>query len=175
MAHDLEPRRLRPRLARRLAGFVLSLLLLALCVAALVSSPLLGAVGVLLFGFAAVSFGIRLFHARAYATELDPEGFRTFDALGRPVHDVRWTEVEHFTVFTGNGLAGAGTALHLAWRCQPRRPGDGRQPWVRGGVNAVGEEYDGALPDPYLGIDDVVALFKRYADVAKGRRTGGLV
>jgi hypothetical protein len=37
---------------------------------------------------------------------------------------------------------------------------------VRGGVNRVGEEYDGALADPYLGIEPMLELFKRYADAA---------
>jgi hypothetical protein len=36
----------------------------------------------------------------------------------------------------------------------------------------VGEEYDGALPDPYLGIEPMLELFSGYADAA-GRRGAG--
>jgi hypothetical protein len=168
VADALMPRRLRPRLRRRLPLFVASVLMLALCVAAAFSNPILGAVGILLFGFAAVNAGLRLFHRHAYATELDAEGFRTFDALGRPVHRVLWRDVAHLTVFHGNGMRGAGTLLMLAWRCEPRQPGDGRQPWVRGGRNFAGEEFDGALPDPYDGIEAILALFTSYADAAHG-------
>ena len=89
--------------------------------------------------------------------------------MGRPVHRVRWADVEHLTVFHGNGLGGAGSVLHLAWRCHPRQPGRGRQPWVRGGRNFAGEEFDGALPDPYLGIEAKLVLFKRHADAAEAR------
>jgi hypothetical protein len=160
---------LRPRLRRRLPFFVVSVLLLALSVTALFFAPIVGAIGVLLFGFAAVNAGLRLFHPRSYATELDADGFRTFDAMGRPVHDVRWTEVEHLTVFHGNGMGGPGTILLLAWRCRPRHPGQGRQAWARGGRNFAGEEFDGSLPDPYLGIERMLELFKRHTDAATGR------
>jgi hypothetical protein len=162
----IPPRLLRPGLRRRLPLFVLSVPVLALCVAGLFFSPIAGVVGVLLFGFAAVNAGIRLFNPRSYATRLDPEGFTTYDALGRKVHRVRWADVAHLTVFHGNGMGGPGTVLHLAWRCEPRQPGRGRQPWSRGGRNFAGEEFDGALPDPYLGIEPMLALFKRYADAA---------
>ena len=155
--------------------FVLSVLLLALGIAALAGGALVGVVAVLLFGFATVNGAFRLFARRSYATELDDDGFRTFDALGRPVHTVRWTEVEHLTVFHGNGLRGAGSTLHLAWRCRPRRPGAGRQPWVRGGTNGVGEAYDGALPDRYLGIEPMLALFKERADAAKAHASRELL
>jgi hypothetical protein len=162
----LSARVLRPSLRRRVPFLVLALVLLVMSVWAVFFAPLIGAAGVLLFGFGAVVGAIRLVHPRSYATELDPQGFRTFDTLGRPVHDVRWQDVEHLTVFHGNGFTGPGTVLHLARRCRPRQPGSGRQPWVRGGVNRVGEEYDGALPDPYLGIEPMLELFKRYADAA---------
>ena len=160
-------RLLRPSLRRRLPFFVLSVLLLALSVVALFYAPVAGAIGVLLFGFATANASLRLFHPRSYATELDERGFRTFDAMGRPVHDVRWTDVEHLTVFHGNGMGGPGTVVHLAWRCHPRQPGNGRQPWVRGGTNFAGEPFDGALPDPYLGIEPMLELFRRSADAAK--------
>jgi hypothetical protein len=158
----------RRRRRRGLPFFVLAMLLLALSIVALAYSPVAGIVGVLVFGFTAVNAGVRLLHPRSYATRLTPEGFETFDYRGRPVHRVRWSDVAHLTVFNGNGLGGAGTVLHLAWRCDPRQPGQGRQPWVRGGRNVVGEEFDGALPDPYLGIEAMLALFKRYADAARG-------
>jgi hypothetical protein len=161
---------LRPRLRRRLPFFVVSVLLLALSVIALFYSPIVGAVGVLLFGFATANASLRLFHPRSYATELDPEEFRVYDAMGRLVHRVRWTEVAHLTVFHGNGMGGPGTLLLLAWRCEPRRPGSGRQPWARGGRNFAGEEFDGALPDPYMGIEPMLELFKRHADAAKRAR-----
>jgi hypothetical protein len=77
------------------------------------------------------------------------------------------TAAGDLTVFNGNGLTGPGTALHVAWRCSPRCPGEGRQPWVRGGTNVVGESYDGALPDPYLGIEPMLQLMKGYADAAR--------
>ena len=112
-------RRLRPSLRRRLPFFVLALLLFAMSVAALFFSPIVGAVGVLVFGFALANASLRLFHPRSYATDLDEHGFRTYDAMGRPVHDVAWTDVEHLTVFHGNGLGGPGTVIHLAWRCKP--------------------------------------------------------
>jgi hypothetical protein len=168
MDPELNPQVLRPRLRRRLPFFALAVLLLALSVWALFYAPVIGAVGVLLFGFGTAVGALRLMHPRSYATQLDAEGFRTFDTLGRPVHDVQWAAVEHLTVFNGNGFTGPGTVLHLAWRCRPRRPGVGRQPWVRGGRNSVGEEYDGALPDPYLGIEAMLALFKRHVDAAHG-------
>jgi hypothetical protein len=161
------PRVLRPSLKRRVPYFVLAVLVLALMVAALFYTPILGAIGVLFFGFAVVNAGFRLFHPRSYATELDEDGFRTFDSMGRPVHHVRWADIEHLTVFHGNSLRGPGTALHLAWRCHPRQPGHGRQPWSGGGRNFAGEEFDGALPDPYLGIEPMLELFKARADAAK--------
>ena len=162
-------RRLRPSLRRRVPFFVLALLLFAMSVTALFFSPIVGAVGVLVFGFALANASLRLFHPRSYATDLDEHGFRTYDAMGRPVHDVAWTDVEHLTVFHGNGLGGPGTVIHLAWRSNPRQHADGRQPWVRGGTNFAGEEFDGALPDPYLGIEPMLELFKRSADAAKAR------
>lgn len=164
-------RLLRPRLRRRIPFFVGALVLLAMSVVALFYNPVFGAIGVLLFGFATVNGALRLFHPRSYATELGPDGFRVYDSMGRLVHDVRWDEVAHLTVFNGNGFGGPGTVLHAAWRCQPRRPGRGRQPWVRGGTNSVGEAYDGALPDPYLGIRPMLELMKRYADGARGAAT----
>jgi hypothetical protein len=174
-APESSPRVLRPRLRRRVPFFVVSVLLFALSVTALFFSPVVGAVGVALFGFAVANATLRLFHPRSYATELDDEGFRTFGATGRPAHRVRWAEVAHLTVFHGNGMGGPGTLLLLAWRCEPRRPGDGRQPWVRGGRNFAGEEFDGALPDPYLGIEQMLELFKRRADAAHEHegRAGG--
>lgn len=158
---------LRPRLRRRLPFFVLAVGLLALSVVAAFYNPIVGAIGIALFGFAAVNASFRLFHPRSYATELSPDGFRVFDSLGRKVHDVSWADVEHLTVFNGNGLTGPGTVLQVAWRCSPRCPGEGRQPWVRGGTNVVGESYDGALPDPYLGIEPMLELMKSYADSAR--------
>ena len=158
---------LRPGLRRRLPFFVLAVGLLALSVVTVFYNPLVGAIGILLFGFAAVNASLRLFHPRSYATELGRDGFRVFDSMGRMVHDVRWADVEHLTVFNANGLTGPGTVLHVAWRCLPRCPGEGRQPWVRGGTNVVGESYDGALPDPYLGIEPMLALMKGYADAAR--------
>jgi hypothetical protein len=161
---------LRPSLRRRrIPYFVLGVLLLALSVAALFYNPVVGTLGVLFTGFAVVNATLRLFHPRSYATELDEDEFRTFDSMGRPVHRVRWVDLEHLTVFNGNSFGGPGTVLHLAWRCYPRQPGRGRQPWVRGGRNIVGEEFDGALPDPYLGIKPMLELFRQHADAAKAR------
>jgi hypothetical protein len=160
-------RALRPRLRRRLPYFVLAVGLLALSVGAAFYNPIVGALGIAFAGFAAVNASFRLFHPRSYATELGPDSFRVFDWRGRKVHDVRWVDVEHLTVFNGNGFTGPGTVLHVAWRCSPRCPGEGRQPWVRGGTNVVGESYDGALPDPYLGIKPMLQLMKDHADAAR--------
>ena len=99
----------------------------------------------------------------------DDRGF----ARKRLVHRVRWTDVEHLTVFHGNGLSGPGTVLHLAWRCRPRQPGPGRQPWAGGGRNFAGEEFDGALPDPYAGIEPMLDLFKDRVDATKARASIG--
>jgi hypothetical protein len=159
---------LRPRLGPRIVLLTGSVLLLALSLAAALSEALIGVPGVLLFGFATANAALRVFHPRSYATELDGNGFRTFDALGRPVHEVAWRDITYLTVFAGNGLRGAGTALHLAWRSEPPSPGRGRQPWVRGGRDIAGERFDGALPDPYLGADTMLALFKGRADAARG-------
>ena len=163
---------LRPSLGRRRLPFlIIAMPVLALGIAALFFAPVLGVI-VTLFGLLAVGLGLaRLLIARSYATELDAEGFHTFDSFGRRVHDVRWADVEHLTVFQGNGFRGPGTEMHLAWRCGPRRQ-RGRaklQPWVKGGRNALGEEFDGALPDPYLGYEAMIELFKARADAAKAR------
>jgi hypothetical protein len=117
---------------------VLSVLLLAMSIVALFYSPLAGAAGVILFGFAAFIGALRLFHPRSYLTELDAEGFHTFDSFGRPVHRVAWADV-HLTVLHGNGLGGPGTLLLLAWRCLPRQPDHGRLPWLRARRNFAGE------------------------------------
>ena len=114
---------LRPGLRRRLPFFVLAVGLLALSVVTVFYNPLVGAIGIVLFGFAAVNASLRLFHPRSYATELGRDGFRVFDSMGRKVHDVRWADVEDLTVFNANGLTGPGTVLHVAWRCLPRCPG----------------------------------------------------
>jgi hypothetical protein len=157
---------LHPSLAGRVVYFVGAWALFAMCVVALFFNPILGAIGIVLFGFAAANSGMRLFVPRSYATELDDHGFRVYDSFGRLVHDVDWASVAHLTVFGGNGLRGPGTSQFLAWRCEPRRPGHGRQPWARGGVNNVGEEYDGALPAAYLGIHEMLALFQERAQRA---------
>jgi hypothetical protein len=173
MAGELTPPRvLRPAPRRRLAYFIGAVLLLAFSVVGLFYAPVVAALGVLLFGFAAVNGAFRAFHPLSYATRLDGEGFEVFGALGKRVHHIRWAQVAHLTVFHANGFTGPGTVLTLAWRCEPRCPGHGRQPWVRGGRNKVGEEYDGALPDPYLGIEPMLELFSGYADAA-GRRPAG--
>jgi hypothetical protein len=138
---------------------------------ALFYSLLAGLAGVLLFGFAAFIAALRLFHPRSHATELDAEGFSTFDSFGRLVHRVSWTDVEHLTVVHGNGMGGPGTLLLLAWRCLPRQPDHGRLPWFRARRNFAGEEIDGALPDPYLGIETMLELFKQRADEAKHLRS----
>lgn len=163
------PRLLRPALRRRVVFFVLGALLLALAITALFFSPIVGVIGVLFTGFAVVNGAFRLWHPLSYATRLDADGFETFSAMGKRVHHIQWPQIAHLTVFNANGFTGPGTVLTLAWRCEPRCPGHGRQPWVRGGRNKVGEEYDGALPDPYLGIEPMLELFSGYADAA-GRR-----
>jgi hypothetical protein len=172
MAVVTQPQLLRPRLKRRLPFFVVSWLVFALCAVALFFNPVVGAIGVLVFGFAAVNASLRMFRTRSYATELDDERFRVYDAMGRLVHDVRWADLEHLTVFHGNGMGGPGTLMLLAWRCRPRQPGKGRQPWAKGGRNFQGEEFDGALPDPYMGIEPMLELFKRHAEAAAPSAAG---
>jgi hypothetical protein len=157
---------LHPSLGGRVVYFVGACALFAMSIVALFFNPIAGAIGVLLFGFAMVNASFRLFHPRSYATELDDRGFRVYDSLGRLVHDVAWSDVAHLTVFTGNGLRGPGTSQFLAWRCEPRQPGHGRQPWASGGINNVGEAYDGALPAAYLGIHHMLALFQERAQRA---------
>jgi hypothetical protein len=139
------PRRLRPRLRRRLPLFVLSVLLLAMSIVALFYSPLVGIASVLFFGFAAIIAALRLFHPRSYATELDANGFSTFDSFGRQLHRVAWADIEHLTVVHGNGIGGPGTLLLLAWRCLPRQPDHRLPSWLRARRNFAGEEIDGAL------------------------------
>jgi hypothetical protein len=157
---------LRPALGARVVFFVLAVALLALSAVGVFFNPISGVLGVLIFGFATVNATLRLFHPRSYATELSEHGFRVFDSLGRLVHDVAWAEVAHLTMFNGNGLRGPGSSLLLAWRCDPRRRGPGRQPWAHGGHTATGEEFDGALPSAYLGIERMLELFKQRADAA---------
>jgi hypothetical protein len=161
------PRRLRPRLRRRLPLFVLSVLLLAMSIVALFYSPLVGIASVLFFGFAAIIAALRLFHPRSYATELDANGFSTFDSFGRQLHRVAWADIEHLTVVHGNGIGGPGTLLLLAWRCLPRQPDHRLPSWLRARRNFAGEEIDGALPDPYVGIEPMLELFKQRAHEAK--------
>jgi hypothetical protein len=157
---------LHPGLPARIVYFAGAVALLGLCVVGLFFNPIVGALGVVLFGFATVNASFRLFHPRSYVTELGEDGFRVYDSLGRLVHDVAWAEVAHLTVFEGNGLRGPGSSLFLAWRCEPRRPRSGRQPWARGGTNRLGEAIDGALPSAYIGIDRMLTLFEEHAERA---------
>ena len=165
----MSPLILRPARRRRVIYLVGAWGLLALSVLAAFYAPVVGLLGSLFWGFAAVNAAVRMWHPRAYATEVDGDGFRAYNWRGRLVHDVPWVDVAHLTIFHGNGLRGAGSVLFLAWRCEPRRRRRGVQPWVRGGRNKVGETYDGALPDEYLGIERMLALFKEHADAAKAR------
>jgi hypothetical protein len=163
----MTPRVLHPRLRPRIIYLVLASLLLAMCIFATVLGAWFALLGVLLFGAATVNGVLRLTGERAYATELDADGFRVHDSFGRVVHDVRWAEVEELLPFRGNGLAGPGTQLHVAWRCNPRRPGKGRQPWARGG-----KDFDGALPDAYLGFEPTLELMLSYANANTNATTG---
>jgi hypothetical protein len=168
MSPETLPRRvLEPRLWPRIVYLVLSVLLFAMSVFATVLGGWAAILGILLFGAATVNGLMRLFGSRSYVTELDATGFKVFDSFGRPVHDVLWDEVEELVPFRGNSLAGPGTQLHVGWRCRPRPPGKGRQPWVRGGA-----DFDGALPDAYLGFDETLALMLRYANAADGNGAG---
>jgi hypothetical protein len=159
------PNVLRPALRERVIYLLLTAVAVAISAGALFYNPVVGAAAVLVFGFAAINAAFRIWHPRSYATELDDDGFRTFGAWGQLVHEVRWDEVAHLTVFHGNGLRVAGTVL--AWRCEPRRRRRGLQPAVKGGRNRVGEEFDGALPDDYLGIEPMLVLFQERADAAR--------
>jgi hypothetical protein len=164
----VSPRLLRPRLRRRIAYLVLCVPLLALGIAAAASGVWIGWVLLAFALFAFVNACLRLFVPRSYATELLPDGFRAYDAFGHLVHDVGWDEVAHLTVFHGNGFR-PGSVLLVAWRCEPRRPGHGRQPWAKGGRNFAGEEFDGALPDPYLGAKPMLNLMLEYIEAAPNR------
>jgi hypothetical protein len=160
---------LRPSLRRRLPFLVLALVLLAFLVAVATYNPLIALPGLLFVGFGAANAAVRMFHPRSYVTELDDHEFRVHDYRGRLVHRVPWADVVRLTVFNGNSMRGPGTALHLAWRCDPPCPRRGRQPWSGGGRNFAGERFDGALPDPYLGIDRMLELFAERVDAAKAR------
>lgn len=164
----MSPRLLRPPLRRRVAMFLLCLPLLAIAIGAGTSGAWIGWVLLAFMLFALGNASLRLLHPRSYATELLPEGFRAYDSFGRVVHDVAWNEVAHLTVFHGNGFT-PGSRLLVAWRCEPRRPGHGRQPWVKGGRNFAGEEFDGALPDQYLGAKPMLNLMLRYIEAAPNR------
>jgi hypothetical protein len=115
-----------------------------------------------------------MFHPRAHVTELDERGFRTHDLLGRRVHEVAWDEVVRLTVFHKDAWLWMTTVVVVAWRCEPRRPGSGRRRWVRGGRNFLGEEIDGALPDPYDGAEPTVRLFASHVRAGAGAPIPGL-
>jgi hypothetical protein len=158
---------LHPRLRPRIVYFTLGVLLFALCVGAAFYNPVVGVVGVLVLGFVAVNGAFRLFHPRSYVTEIDADEFRVYDSMGRLKRHVRWREIVDVTVVNGNGLGGAGSTLLVAWRCEPRQPAPGWQQMWKGGRNRLGHEYDGALPDPYLGIHQMVAIFKERIEAAQ--------
>jgi hypothetical protein len=162
---------LRPALRVRVIYFALASALLALGVAITFSS-VFGLILAVIMAFAVLNAAIRLWHPRSYATEVGERGFKAYDYRGRLVHDVGWTEITRLTFFNGNGLGwglnGAGRELFLAWRCEPRRPGSGRQPWSGGGRNRAGEEFDGSLPDAYLGLDRMLELFSRRIAAERG-------
>jgi hypothetical protein len=160
---------LHPRLGPRLTYFALALVLLALSIAGLFYTPVVGVLATLLTGTAAVNGAFRLFHPRSYVTEIDTDEFRVYDSFGRLKRHVRWNEIVDVTVFHGNGLGGPGSTLLVAWRCEPRQPAKGRQPGWKGGRNRLGHEFDGALPDPYLGIERMTALFKERIEAAQRR------
>jgi hypothetical protein len=162
------PRLLRPPLRRRLAFLALCVPLIAIAIGAATSGSWLGWILLAFALFALVNASMRLFLPRSYATELQADGFHVHDSFGRVVHDVRWNEVAHLTVFHGNGFR-PGSMLVVAWRCEPRRPGHGRQPWAKGGRNFAGEEFDGALPDGYLGARETLNLMLAYIEAAPGR------
>jgi hypothetical protein len=61
---------LRPRLRRRLPFVVLAVGLFALSVVAVFYNPIVGAIGIVRFCFAADNTSFRLSHPRSYATEL---------------------------------------------------------------------------------------------------------
>jgi hypothetical protein len=161
---------LHPRLGPRLVYFLLSLPLLAIGIGALFYQPVIGVLAVLLAGTAAVNGAFRLFHPRSYVTELDTDEFRVHDSFGRLKRRVRWADIVDVTVFHGNGLGGPGSTLLVAWRCEPRQRIRSWQPGWKGGRNRLGDEFDGALPDPYLGFERMAAIFKERIEAARGRR-----
>jgi hypothetical protein len=163
---------LRPRLRSRVVYFVLTLPLLAIGIVALPHQPVVGVLAILFAGFAAVNGAFRLWHPRSYATELGPDRFRVYDSMGRLVHDVAYAEIARLTYLRGNSLRGPGTAVAVAWRCEPRRPGPGHQPWAHGGRNDAGEEFDGSLPDGYLGIERTAELFRQRIEAAGATANG---
>jgi hypothetical protein len=164
----VSPQVLRPRLRRRIAFALLCLPVLAIGIGAAASGAWVGWIALAFALFALGNALLRLFGPRSYATELHADGFRVHDSFGRLVHDVPWNAVTRLTVFNGNGFT-PGSTLLVAWRCEPRRPGHGRQPWAKGGRNFAGEEFDGALPDPYLGAKPTLNLMSSYLEAAPGR------
>lgn len=159
---------LRPGRKERVVYFVAVAIFLVMSIAACVYNPLVGAIGLALFGSLAVFAGFRLWHPRAYATELCDDRFRVYGGFGQLVHEVRWIDVDALTFFRGNGLRGPGSELFLAWRCEPRQRRRGLMPAVRGGRNDAGVEFDGALFDDYLGLDAMLELFAEHVARARG-------
>jgi hypothetical protein len=160
----VSPQRFRPTLASRVILLVFAAVCLAICVGASFYKPLLGVPLSLLMLYMLVFSAMRLWHPRAYLTELGEEGFRVYNWTGRLIHDLRWSDIGHLTVLNANGLRGPGTMQCVAWRCQPRRRSGRRfaAPWIKGGRTPLKDEFDGALPDAYTGIEPMLALFREH-------------
>jgi hypothetical protein len=160
----VSPQRFRPTLASRVILLAMALPCLALSIAAWFYAPLLGIPLSLVMLYATVFAAFRMFHPRAYMTEISDEGFRVHNWTGRLIHDLRWSDLGHLTVLNANGLRGPGTMLCVAWRCQPRRR-TGRRfaaPGIKGGRTPLKDEFDGALPDGYIGIEPMLEIFREH-------------
>ena len=166
----MSPQRFRPTLASRVLVLVFASICLALCVGASFYKPLLGLPMSVLMGYAFVFAALRMFHPRAYLTEVGDEGFRVYNWTGRLIHDLRWSDLGHLTVLNANGLRGPGTMLCVAWRCQPRRRSGRRfaAPWIKGGRTPLKDEFDGALPDAYIGIEPMLEIFREHVGGTRG-------
>ena len=94
------------------------------------------------------------FRDDAYRLELDEDGFRVRDLLGRVVHDVGWHELRGLMPVGANAYS----FIVVGWVLEPRRPKRGRWRWKRGG-----KDDDGCMPDSYgVKPDDLMNLMWSY-------------
>jgi hypothetical protein len=132
---------LRPSGRRTALRAVLGVLVGGLGIGAATSGAWpVGLVLVAVGGWLLAMTALILLRPRAYELHVDDAGFRVHDILGRPAHDLRWTEVVDLFPVNVNAFS----VIVVAWRCEPRRPKQGRLRWRRGT-----RDDDGCMPDTY--------------------------